>query len=112
MQKLFVDVKNRLKRGEYAGGEAGLTPPSRLGQMPLTLPFEAPVCLLGSSTGLPVCRSTEVAQFTCTNAVALSNLPVARSNTYWNPFLSKCTNAFTGWPLTLTPARIMGPVES
>src|SRR5579859_5740346 len=112
MQKLLVEVKNNPNRGEYAGGEAGLTPPSRLGQMPFTLPFETPVCLVGSRTGLPVCRSMELAQFTCTNAVALMSLPVARSSRYWKPFLSKCTRAFSGCPLTLTSARIIGPVES
>ena len=34
-------------RGEYAGGDTGLTPPSRLGQTPITSPFDAPVSLLG-----------------------------------------------------------------
>jgi len=29
-------------RRSYAPGDAGLTPPSRLGQMPLTLPREEP----------------------------------------------------------------------
>jgi hypothetical protein len=81
MQKLLVEVKNKPSRGEYAGGEAGLTPPSRLGQIPFTLPREAPVCRVGSNTGLPVARSMEVAQLRFTKAVALSSLPVARSNT-------------------------------
>ena len=67
-------------RGEYAGGEDGLTPPSRLGQMSFTFPFDAPVCLAGSITGRPVVRSTDFAQFTGPNAVALMRRPVWRSS--------------------------------
>ena len=43
-------------RGEYAAGDEGLTPPSALGQMPFTLPREAPVALAASSTGRPLLR--------------------------------------------------------
>src|SRR5690348_16154159 len=112
MQKLLVEVKNRLKRGEYAGGDAGLTPPSRLGQMFLMLPLEAPVCRAGSITGLPLRGSMDLAQFNCTNGAAFSSSPVARSSRYWKPFLSKWTRALTGCPLTLTSASTIAPVES
>src|SRR6185437_10430411 len=112
MQKLLVEVTNKPSWGEYAAGEAGLTPPSRLGQIPFTLPFEAPVCLFGSSTGRPVERSTDLAQLSAANRAATSTRPVARSSVYAKPFLSKCTSALIGLPWITRSARIIVPVES
>ena len=66
-------------RGEYAAGEAGLFPPSRLGQMYLTSPLLAPVSLVESRTGLPVARSTRFAQLRLTNGSATSTSPLVRS---------------------------------
>src|SRR6267143_4422949 len=112
MHSLLVEVEKRWVRGEYAAGEDGLTPPSRLGQMPFTLPRDAPVCFAGSSTGRPVVRSTAFAQLTGANAAAMSSRPVARSSVYAKPFLSKCTSALVRFPATVRSARIIAPAAS
>ena len=69
--------------------------------MPFTLPRDAPVSLVESSTGRPVARSILFAQFTSTNGSATSTSPVARSSVYAKPFLLNCTSALRVCPLII-----------
>src|SRR5437867_170967 len=97
---------------EYEDGEAGLLPPSRLGQMPFTLPRETPVVLLVSSTGRPVDRLMCFAHVTFANGSATSSSPVLRSIVYAKPFLSKCTRTLRSRPPTTRSTRIISAFES
>src|SRR5258708_6365865 len=78
--QFFVALVNHPVRGEYDAGEAGLFPPSRLGQMSWMLPRDAPVSLVESTTGRPVFKSTRVAQFSVVKGAATSTSPVPRSS--------------------------------
>ncbi len=71
------------------------------GQMSFVF-FVDDVCFSGFSIGLPVLRSTPVAQLTTTNGSAMSSSPVFRSSMYAKPLRSKFARTFLGCPLMVT----------
>jgi hypothetical protein len=80
--------------------------------MSFTVPRDAPVSFVESTSGRPEVRSMRLAQVVGTYGSADSNSPVARSSVYTKPFLSKWTSTLRFCPLRVSSVRIISWVES